>query len=76
MSVAAIVNKAWAEPEFKQQLLDNPLQALKQAFGITMPEGSNLKVVEETTTSHYLVIPPRPENSLPVEGNVRKYTWV
>ncbi|PWW05161.1 putative ribosomally synthesized peptide [Paenibacillus cellulosilyticus] len=76
MSTTAIISKAWEEPDFKKQLLDNPIQALKQAFGITMPEGSNLKVVEETKKSHYLVIPPRPENALTAEENVRKFVWI
>ncbi|PWW05163.1 putative ribosomally synthesized peptide [Paenibacillus cellulosilyticus] len=75
MSTTAIIKKAWDEPDFKQQLLDNPIQAIKQAFGIAMPAGSNLKVVEETATKHYLIIPPRPESSLVAEENVRKYVW-
>jgi hypothetical protein len=76
MSTTAIIQKAWSEPEFKQQLLDNPIQAIKQAFGISMPEGTNLKVVEETASSHYLVIPPRPESTLEAKDNVRKYSWL
>ncbi|MBN2981338.1 MULTISPECIES: NHLP leader peptide family RiPP precursor [Cohnella] len=69
-----IVKKAWEDPVFKQQLLNDPKSALKQAFGIEVPQEIELKVVEETTTSYYLVIPPNPEDVVGGEAGV-KYHW-
>ncbi|THF81671.1 NHLP leader peptide family RiPP precursor [Cohnella fermenti] len=65
-----IIKKAWEDPEFKQLLLADPQTALKQEFGVDIPEGVELKVVEETASSFYLVIPPEPS----ADDNL-KYSW-
>lgn len=70
-----IIKKAWEDPAFKQLLLSDPKAALKQGFGIDVPDEIELKVVEETPTSLALVIPPNPEEVLKAEGNLR-YNWV
>lgn len=57
-----IIKKAWAEPAFKQRLLIDPKQAINEAFGVEIPAGIELKVVEETPTSYYLTLPPNPED--------------
>jgi hypothetical protein len=57
-----IIKKAWAEPAFKKSLLSEPKQAIKEAFGVEIPEGIELKVVEETPSSYYLTLPPNPED--------------
>lgn len=71
-----IIQKAWEDPAFKNQLLEDPKGAIKMAFGIELPADIELKVVEETTTSYVLVIPPNPEDvSLP-DGSAPNYVWV
>lgn len=55
-----VVEKAWEDPAFKKQLLTDPKAALQAAFGIVIPEGIKLKVVEEKANQLYLVIPPNP----------------
>ncbi|RKN84131.1 NHLP leader peptide family RiPP precursor [Paenibacillus ginsengarvi] len=59
-----IIEKAWSDPVFKQQLLNNPKQAIQDAFGVQIPNEIELKAVEETQTEFYLVIPPNPADTL------------
>jgi hypothetical protein len=62
-----IVRKVWEEPAFKQNLMADPKQAIKEAFGIEIPAGIEVKVVEENAESFYLTLPPKPEELVPNE---------
>ncbi|WP_424768040.1 NHLP leader peptide family RiPP precursor [Paenibacillus sp. sgz302251] len=55
-----IIQKAWEDAAFKQQLLVNPKAAVKEAFGIEVPDTIDVEVVEETASKLYLVIPQNP----------------
>jgi hypothetical protein len=57
-----IIKKAWAEPAFKKSLLSEPKKAIKEAFGVEIPENIELKVVEESPSLYYLTLPPNPED--------------
>ncbi|GEM_PF-976289 len=57
-----IIKKAWEDPAFKTSLLSEPKEAIKAAFGIDIPAGIDLKVVEETASQYFLVLPPNPED--------------
>ncbi|MDF2645762.1 MAG: nitrile hydratase [Paenibacillus sp.] len=61
---AQIIQKAWEDEAFKNQLIANPKAALKQAFGITLPDDIKVKAVEETSTEFVLVIPTNPAKVL------------
>ncbi|BBI36422.1 NHLP leader peptide family RiPP precursor [Cohnella abietis] len=65
-----IIKKAWAEPEFKKTLLDNPKLAIKEAFGVEIPAEIELKVVEESKSLYYLTLPPSPEDVVDGQSNV------
>jgi len=52
-----LISRAWEDAEFKKKLLSDPRAAIKQATGMTIPEGITLKVVEETADTLYLVLP-------------------
>ncbi len=59
----AIITKAWDDDTFKQELIDNPVDAIKKATGeaIKLPEGKTLIVKDQTDTSTiYLNIPAEP----------------
>ncbi|CAH1200367.1 hypothetical protein PAECIP111891_01714 [Paenibacillus allorhizoplanae] len=71
---AKIIQKAWEDEAFKQQLLANPRAALKQAFNITLPEDIKVKAVEETSTDFVLVIPTNPAKIL-VSSNSVECVW-
>ncbi|NIK72059.1 MULTISPECIES: NHLP leader peptide family RiPP precursor [unclassified Paenibacillus] len=55
-----IIQKAWEDDAFKQQLLNDPKAAIKDAFGVEIPDDIEVTAVEETPDHAYLVIPPKP----------------
>lgn len=57
-----VIKKAWEDDAFKQQLIADPKGAIKQAFGVDLPAGIELKVVEESPSLYYLPLPPKPED--------------
>ncbi|MCY9663628.1 NHLP leader peptide family RiPP precursor [Paenibacillus alginolyticus] len=69
-----IIQKAWEDEAFKNQLIANPKAALKQAFGITLPDDIKVKAVEETSTEFVLVIPTNPAKVL-VTTNAVENMW-
>ncbi len=58
-----VVAKAWADDDFKQRLLADPAATL-QAEGITVPQGVELRAVENTDKVMYLMLPPKPSAEL------------
>ena len=58
---AKIVAKSWKDKKFKQRLLSDPMEVLKE-HGIIPPPGISFKVCEETPTLGYLILPATPEN--------------
>lgn len=66
---ARIIQKAWEDEAFKNQLLADPKAALKQAFGITLPDDMKVRAVEETSTEFVLVIPTNPAKVLVSAGS-------
>lgn len=56
-----IISKAQADEEFKQALLADPRAALAQ-MGVILPDGLELKVVEEAPSVMYLVLPCDPSH--------------
>jgi hypothetical protein len=53
-----IMARAADDPAFRQRLLAAPGEALKE-IGIHLPEGFQLRVVEESAQIGYLVLPAR-----------------
>jgi hypothetical protein len=49
------------DEEFKQMLLTDPAAALKQE-GIAVPDGVQIKAVENTDKVFHLVLPPKPSS--------------
>jgi hypothetical protein len=66
---AQIVQKAWKDPEFKKNLIANPVETIEKEIGgkIEIPNGKTLVVLDEAETINnqpesnksYLVIPER-----------------
>ena len=54
---AQLIARAWQDESFKQALLSNPKAAVEKEFEITIPEGSELKVLEEEADTFYIVLP-------------------
>jgi len=53
-----IIAKAQADLEFRQSLLKNANAAIEKEFGVAMPKDLKIIAVEETATTHYLLLPP------------------
>ena len=70
-----IIQKAWDDPAFKASLLADPKAAIKQAFGVDLPDELELVAVEETASRLYLVIPPNPEDVGGGTGGGQNYVW-
>ena len=58
-----IIAKAWSEPLFKQRLLENP-KSVSEEYGIPVPEGLELRVVENTPGVIHIVLPSKPAGDL------------
>lgn len=55
-----IIEKAWSDAEFKEQLLADPKAAISEAFGVDIPAEINLEVLAESSDKYYLVLPQNP----------------
>lgn len=60
---AKVITKAWKDPAFKKQLLDNPDAALKKE-GLDLPRGTHVKFHENTDKVLHFTLPHRPEGEL------------
>ena len=52
---AKVIAKAWVDPQFKRWLLENATVAIA-SLGFTGRQGEHMKVVENTSTVHNLVV--------------------
>jgi len=62
MDLQKLITRAWEDEAFKQELLSNPRAAIEEALGVTLPEGIEIYVHEQTPTTVHLVLPMPPEN--------------
>jgi hypothetical protein len=52
----AVTAKALDDPQYKEELLDNPVEVLRRE-GLTIPDGVDVVICENTPTTIYLVLP-------------------
>lgn len=55
-----VVARAWSDESFKQRLLADPIAVLR-AEGMAIPEGTELRIVENTDNTVYFMLPAKPE---------------
>ena len=58
-----LVAQAWADEKLKQRLIDNPAKVLKE-YGMEVPEGVEIRVVENTDKVKFLTLPTKPPGEL------------
>ena len=58
---AVCVAKAWADEDYKQRLLSDSVAVLKEE-GVDVPEGMDVKVVENTKDLIHIVLPLAPDS--------------
>jgi hypothetical protein len=61
-----LVQRSMEDEEFRQRLLDDPKAAVEQELGTRLPEGIQVRAVEETADTIYLVLPSA--SAVGVEG--------
>ena len=54
----ALIQKSLEDEAFRQRLLADPKVTIEREFGSKLPEDLEVRVVEETRDSVYLVLPP------------------
>jgi hypothetical protein len=52
-----LVERSLEDESFRQRLLENPKAAVEQELGTQLPEGAQVRVVEESADTIYLVLP-------------------
>lgn len=58
-----VVAKAWADDDFKTRLLQDPAAVLSEE-GLPLPQGIEIRAVENTDKVLYLTLPPKPSEEL------------
>jgi len=61
-NMAKVVAKAWSSESFKKRLFAEPKTVLEEN-GVEVPDGLEIKVVEQTKDLVYVVIPFKPEDA-------------
>ena len=56
-----ILSKAAEDGDFRTRLLTDPRAAISAETGVTIAEGFNVAVHEDSATTAHLVLPPSPE---------------
>jgi Nitrile hydratase, alpha chain len=54
-----LIERSLEDEEFRQRLLDDPRAAIEQELGSRLPESVEVRAVEETADTIYLVLPSR-----------------
>jgi Nitrile hydratase, alpha chain len=55
----SLIQRSLEDEEFRQRLLDDPKGTMEQELGSRPPESIEVRVVEETAETIYLVLPSR-----------------
>jgi hypothetical protein len=53
----AIIEKAQSDPDFRKALLQDAKAAIEREFALSLPPGVEFKIIEETDTVRYIVLP-------------------
>ena len=62
-----IVARAMQDEAFRQELLSNPKAAVERGLGITLPQGTNIQVYEDTPDTVHIVLPMKVQSGEPRE---------
>lgn len=53
-----VVERAARDSQFRKDFMTNPRETAEREFGVAIPEGIDITVLEETPSSVYVVLPP------------------
>jgi hypothetical protein len=57
---AKLVARAWSDADFKQDLISDPIRVFEEN-GIQVPEGADIKVVENCEDLTHFILPVKPD---------------
>lgn len=55
-----VIDRAAKDPQFREQLKDDPRGTVSRDFGVQVPPDMTVEVLEETPSTVYLVLPAAP----------------
>ncbi len=58
-----LIERSAQDEELRQRLLNDPKGTVEQELGATLPEGIEIRAIEETPETIYLVLPPKAATS-------------
>ena len=58
-----IVARAWSDDDFKRRVLSDP-ETVFAEYGVELPEGTDVMVLEDTATTRHFVLPVSPDGDL------------
>jgi Nitrile hydratase, alpha chain len=58
-----LIEKVWKDAAFRQALLRDPQGALESELGAKLPGGLQVKLLEESADTFYLVLPATPDRA-------------
>ena len=53
-----VLSRALGDADFRKELIESPRASLSSLYGVAIPENADIRVFEESSNSHYVVIPP------------------
>ncbi len=56
-----IIEQAQSNPEYYSQLMKDPRALMSRQLGTSIPSNVNIKVIEETPDTYYVVLPYQPK---------------
>ena len=68
-----LIERAWQEPKFQQQLIEQPRKTLALSLNIDLPDTVDYQVVQDTANHYHLILPYVPANASATES-LRIYT--
>ena len=60
---AEILDRATVDIDFRNRFKADPVAALKEEFGLSVPDGFRINVLEDDSRNAHIVLPPSPELS-------------
>ena len=68
-----LIERAWQEPQFQQQLIEQPRKTLELSLNVDLPDAVAYQIVKDTINNYHLILPYVPANTSVAESQ-RIYT--
>jgi hypothetical protein len=65
-----LIERAWEDEKFKQELLSNPKAVFEKESGQELPKDIEIEVIQETDNKAYLVLPINPVPAAKTEEEI------